>query len=95
MASSSILRISDAGYASALVAALQFAYPRKTRLGLARMLGISINTLRKLSAMQMELNLPLQLLIESKLDPTVVQDLHARFTPRPLPYWLAKLGENP
>lgn len=80
---------SEAEYGAALVHCLQRAHPRLTRVGLARLAGLSPRHLRKLEHMRKELPLTLQLLLESKLDPAVVLDLRRRYQPRPPPYWLA------
>lgn len=85
---------SDPAYGAALVQALQRAHPRLTRYGLARLLGLSPRHLRKLEYMQKELRLPLQLWLESKLDPAIVRDLRRRYPPPPPPYWLARLGDH-
>lgn len=80
---------SDPSYGAALIAALLRAHPRMSRAALAAWLGLSRKHLRKIEYMRKELNLPLQLLIESKLDPSVVQDLRVMFKPQPPPYWVA------
>lgn len=85
------IRRTDPEYAAALVLALQQAHPRLTRIGLARMLKLSPRHLRKLEYMQKELRLPLQLWLESKLDPAVVKELRQRYQPKPPPYWVAQL----
>lgn len=58
------------------------------------MLGLSRKHLRKIEYMRKELGLPLQLLMESKLDPNVVRDLRAMFKPQPPPYWVALIEDK-
>lgn len=94
MKASSPVARSDASYAGALVAALLHAHPRLTRAGLAALLGIHRRHLRKLEHMQKELTLPMQLWMESKLDPAVVRGLRARLPPSPPPFWLARTEGN-
>ena len=91
-ASSSNAR-SEPEYGAALVLALRHAHPKLSKRKLAKLMGVSRKHLDTLESMQKgELSFPLQLWLESKLDPVVVQDLRKRYQPRPAPYWLAHLG---
>lgn len=85
----------DPCYAAALIAAIRHRYPRLRQHALAAKLGISWRHLRKLELMHKALDLPLQLQLESHLDPTVVKALRDRFPNPPPPFWVARLNRKP
>lgn len=80
----------DPCYAAALIAALRLRYPRLHQHALAAKLGISWRHLRKLERMGKAMDLPLQLQLESHLDPAVVDELRERFPNPPPPFWVAR-----
>lgn len=90
-ASSAKCARTDAAYAAVLVTAIQRAHPRLTERALAKLIGISWRHLRTLREARKELSLPLQLQLESHLDPALVDTLRARYPNKPPPFWVARM----